>query len=116
VIRAANVPKFRDSRGKSVDLRLLILCAVIALTGVFAINVGMAAQYTVFSAVNSGVVVTISLLVVLVFLQVSDPSWRSLGIRTLSLRTRYGWLAVVLLAIFACMVFTRVILIMAGIG
>jgi len=116
VIRAANVPKFRDSRGKSVDLRLLILCAVIALTGVFAINVGMAAQYTVFSAVNSGVVVTISLLVVLVFLQVSDPSWRRLGARTLSMRARYGWLAAALLAIFGCMIFTKVVLIISGVG
>jgi len=82
----------------------------------FSYYMSFAAQANTLGNLNAGAIVTVALLGVLVFLQVSDPSWRSLGIRTLSLRTRYGWLAVVLLAIFACMVFTRVILIMAGIG
>ena len=82
----------------------------------FSYYKSFAAEATIFSAVNSGVVVTISLLVVLVFLQVSDPSWRRLGARTLSMRARYGWLAAALLAIFGCMIFTKVVLIISGVG
>jgi len=82
----------------------------------FSYYVSFSVEGTVLGPLSTGAMVTLALLGVLVFLQVSDPSWRRLGARTLSLRARYGWLAVALLAIFVCMVFTRVVLLMAGLG
>jgi len=82
----------------------------------FSYYMSFTVERTISSTVNAGAVLTMALLGVLVFLQISDPSWRTLGARTLSLRTRYGWLAMVLLAIFAAMVFTRIILIITGLG
>jgi len=82
----------------------------------FSFYTSFAVEGLILGPLNVGAVLTMALLGVLVFLQVSDPSWRTLGLKTLSLRTRYGWLAVVLLAIFAAMVFTRIILIITHLG
>ncbi len=63
---------------------------------------------------NVGLITSLTLIGLLVFEELSDPSYGGIGRRLLELRIRYGRMVVVLLIIFFAMVFTRVALIVWG--
>jgi len=63
---------------------------------------------------NVGLVMTLTLVLLLVFVEVTDPSYGKLAAWVTRLRRRYGLLATGLLLIFLGMVLTRVVMIIAG--
>lgn len=63
---------------------------------------------------NVGLAASMTLISLLIFQELSDPSYGRVGRRLLELRRRYGTYVVVLLIIFFCMVFTRIALILWG--
>lgn len=66
------------------------------------------------TGLSLGLIFSISLIGLLVFQELSDPSYGRVGKRIFSLRKRYGMLVVSLLLIFGAMVLTRVVLIITG--
>lgn len=66
------------------------------------------------SPIGVGHMMSIVLIGLLMFLQITEPSYRGIGRRIALLRKKYGLLVVSLLFVFVGMVFTRVVLIIAG--
>ncbi len=65
------------------------------------------------SPINVGLVISIVLIVLLIFIEITDPSYGKLGRRVKQLRSKYGLLAGSLLMIFLGMVLTRIVMIIA---
>ena len=64
--------------------------------------------------INVGLAVSIILLVLLIFIELTNPRFGTLGRRLSGLRARYSLLTVNLLLIFAGLVITRIVMIIAG--
>lgn len=63
---------------------------------------------------NTGLVCSLVLIALLIFLELSEPIVQDKGIKTLiSLRVRFSTVTWILLTIFICMVFTKVVLIIS---
>ena len=62
--------------------------------------------------INVELNVSISLIGLLIFLELTDPSYGKLGKRVTQLRGRYGLLAASLLLIFVGMVFTQIVMLL----
>lgn len=67
------------------------------------------------SSLNAGVVVSLSLIGLLIFLELGDPAYGKVGRRLLELRKRYAKETIILSSIFFSMVLTKVIMILYGI-
>ena len=65
------------------------------------------------SPVNVGLTLSICLIGILVFLELADPSYSGVGRRVRQLRSRYGFLAAILLLIFVGIVLTRIVMVIA---
>ena len=72
-------------------------------------------QAGLYSGVNLGLTFSLTLIGLLIFLELSDPTYGKIGTRILSFRRRYGLLTGTLLIIFVSMVLTRVVLIISGV-
>lgn len=68
---------------------------------------------SILSTINVGFTVSITLIGLLIFLQITDPSYTGLESRLTRARSKYGLLAASLLLIFFGMFFTRVMMIIA---
>jgi hypothetical protein len=69
-------------------------------------------QRAIFSPLNAGLAVSISLIGLLIFLELTDPSYGKLGRRLAMLRGKYGLLVVSLFLVFVGMIFTRIVMIL----
>jgi hypothetical protein len=65
-------------------------------------------------AINTGIIVSMTLILLLIFMELTDPAYGRIGRRILALRGRYGVLAISLLIIFAGIVLTKVVMIIVG--
>ncbi|MEM2815896.1 MAG: hypothetical protein QW056_04815 [Candidatus Bathyarchaeia archaeon] len=78
-------------------------------------TMGMAAQETSGQpAINTGIIVSIVLILLLVFIELTDPAYGKIGRKLSALRDRYGTLSASLLLIFAGIVLTKVVMIIAA--
>lgn len=78
-------------------------------------TMGMAAQPNSSQpAINTGIVVSIVLILLLVFIELTDPAYGRIGRKLAALRGRYGTLSVSLLLIFAGIVLTKIVMIIAA--
>jgi len=73
-------------------------------------------QASLYSGLNMGLTFSLTLIGLLVFLELSDPTYGKIGTRVLNFRKRYGLLTVALLIIFISMVLTKIVLIISGVG
>lgn len=78
-------------------------------------TMGMTAQEaTGQPAVNTGIIVSIVLILLLIFIELTDPAYGRIGRKLAALRVRYGTLSASLLLIFAGIVLTKVVMIIAA--
>lgn len=78
-------------------------------------TMGMAAQEAAGQpAINTGIIVSITLILLLVFIELTDPAYGKIGRKIAALRDRYGTLSASLLLIFAGIVLTKVVMIIAA--
>lgn len=75
----------------------------------------LSSESSVSAGLNAGLVVALSLIGLLVFVELSDPAYGKVGRRLLDLRNRYAKQAIILFIIFSSMVLTRVIMLLYGI-
>ena len=64
--------------------------------------------------VNAGFTISIILIGLLMFLEITDPSYGEVGKRIAPLRNKYGLLVISLLLIFAGMVLTKIVMLVGG--
>ena len=78
-------------------------------------TMGLSAESgSVESALNAGIVISVTLISLLLFLEFTDHAYGGVGRRILALRGRYGVLAASLLLIFAGIILTKVVMIIVG--
>ena len=70
---------------------------------------------TMVGPLNVGLSLSVTLIGLLIFLELSDPAYGKVGKIILSLRRRYGWLTISLLVVFTAMIFTRVVMVIGGV-
>jgi meiotically up-regulated gene 157 (Mug157) protein len=76
---------------------------------------GMSTQETgIQPSINNGLIISIVLIALLVFMELTDPAYGNIRKKILSLRQRYGTLSASLLLIFFGIVMTKVVMIIAG--
>jgi len=76
---------------------------------------GMSTQDTgIQPTINNGLIISIVLIALLVFMELTDPAYGNIRKKILSLRQRYGTLSASLLLIFFGIVLTKVVMIIAG--
>jgi len=69
---------------------------------------------SISSYINVGLTMSLTLIGLLIFLQLTDPSYGKYEERLKQLRSRYGLLAVSLLLVFLGIIFTRITVILFG--
>jgi hypothetical protein len=72
------------------------------------------AQAPIKWGINVGLVVSIILILLLIFIELTNPRFGNLGRRLTGLRDRYSLLTANLLLIFVGLVITRIVMIIAG--
>jgi len=77
-------------------------------------TMGISQEAKVQQPINPGIAVSITLILLLVFVELTDPAYGKIGRRLAALRERYGALSAILLIIFAGIVLTKVVMIIAG--
>ena len=78
-------------------------------------TMGMAAQGAAGQpTINTGIIISITLILLLVFIELTDPAYGKIGRRIAALRMRYGTLSTILLLIFVGIVLTKVVMIIAS--
>jgi hypothetical protein len=71
-------------------------------------------QSPLFWSVNVGLAASIILILLLIFIEMTNPSFGNLGAKVSGLRGRYSLLTANLLLVFAGLVLTRIVMIIAG--
>jgi hypothetical protein len=71
-------------------------------------------ESTIRWSVNIGLIASLTLVALLVFIELTNPAFGSLGQRLKGLRDRYSLLTANLLLVFIGLVLTRVVIIMSG--
>jgi hypothetical protein len=77
-------------------------------------TMGLSADGAEKPTINTGMIISVTLILLLIFMDLTDPAYGKVGKRILALRERYGILAISLLIIFAGIVLTKVVMIIAG--
>ncbi|MCS7096333.1 MAG: hypothetical protein RMK50_04665 [Nitrososphaerota archaeon] len=78
-------------------------------------TMGIAAQETIGQpTINTGIIVSVILILLLVFIELTDPAYGKIGRKLAALRGRYGTLSASLLLIFTGIVLTKVVMIIAA--
>ncbi|MEM4521496.1 MAG: hypothetical protein QXF23_07225 [Candidatus Bathyarchaeia archaeon] len=70
-------------------------------------------EATVQPAINTGVILSITLILLLIFIELTDPAYGKMGRRISALRGRYAALSTTLLLIFSGIVLTKIVMIIA---
>lgn len=77
-------------------------------------TMGLAAQDTpIQPAINTGIIISITLIFLLIFIELTDPAYGKIGQKIAALRGRYTILSTALLLIFSGIVLTKVVMIIA---
>lgn len=71
-------------------------------------------ESTIRWSVNIGLIASLTLVALLVFIELTNPAFGNLGQRLKGLRDRYSLLTANLLLVFLGLVLTRVVIIMSG--